>query len=252
MLLRRDLAEVLIARRPDEGEMAMPLHHAWHKGHSAAVDDLRAVAANLPMTARDRGDAVIFDQHLGWIALIVLAVPNLGVHNKKGHGAHPPSRRRLGLNADRLVTFYVFMIGAPRAASPTLFRVRTFQKDTECRRGRSIRSLNHVKLETGIPILNFTGSSRRAAPRRCTRAWSSLGTEQPLLNQPRLGMGAIDSLRRCREAAGYDDVPVAFGLRTSCSCARNGFVGSLGTRRTARSIALFRQAMSRTLASKLR
>ena len=112
--------------------------------------------------------------------------------------------------------------------------------------------LNHVKLETGIPILNFTGFSRRAAPRRCTRAWSSLGTEQPLLNQPRLGMGAIDSLRRCREAAGYDDVPVAFGLRTSCSCARNGFVGSLGTRRTARSIALFRQAMSRTLASKLR
>jgi len=97
MLLGRDLAEVLIARRPDEREMAMPLHHAWHKGHSAAVDDLRPVAANLPMTARDRGDAAIFDQHVGWIALIVLAVPNLRVRNKKGHGARPPSRRRLGL-----------------------------------------------------------------------------------------------------------------------------------------------------------
>ena len=92
MLLGRNLAEILIARRTDEGKMAMPLDHARHERHAAAVDDLGAVAANLPMTARDRGDAVIFDEHVGRIALVVFAVPHLRVHNQKGHGAHPPFR----------------------------------------------------------------------------------------------------------------------------------------------------------------
>ena len=54
MLLGRNLAEILIARRTDEGKMAMPLDHARHERHAAAVDDLGAVAANLPVAARDR------------------------------------------------------------------------------------------------------------------------------------------------------------------------------------------------------
>jgi hypothetical protein len=54
MLLGWNLAEILIARRPDEGEMAMPLDHARHERHGGAVDDLGAVAANLPVAARDR------------------------------------------------------------------------------------------------------------------------------------------------------------------------------------------------------
>ena len=90
MLLGRDLAEVLIARRADERQMAMALDHARHQGHAAAVDDLGAVAANLSFVPRDRGDAVLFDQHVGRIALVVLAVPDLGVRNQKGHRGQPP------------------------------------------------------------------------------------------------------------------------------------------------------------------
>ena len=91
MLFGRNLAEILVARRADERQMAMALDHARHQGHAAAVDDLGAVAANLPLTARDRGDAVMFDQHLGRIALVVLAIPDLRVHNQIGHRVHPPS-----------------------------------------------------------------------------------------------------------------------------------------------------------------
>ena len=90
VLLGRDFAEVLVAGRADEGEMAMALDQARHQGHAAAVDDLGAVAANLSLVPRDRGDAVVFDQHLGRIALVILAIPDLRVHNQKRHRVHPP------------------------------------------------------------------------------------------------------------------------------------------------------------------
>src|SRR5271163_322056 len=121
MLFGRNLAEILVARRADERQMAMALDHARHQGHAAAVDDLDAVAANLPLTARDRGDAVMFDQHLGRIALVVLAIPDLRVHNQIGHRVHPPF-------CGRAETFYAVMIGEWRALSPTLFGAVALQK----------------------------------------------------------------------------------------------------------------------------
>ena len=96
MLFGRNLAEVLIAGRADEGEMAMTLDHARHQGHAASVDDLGAVAAKLAFVARDRGDAVMLDQHLGRITLIVLAIPDLRVLNQKGHQCSSSLLQRRG------------------------------------------------------------------------------------------------------------------------------------------------------------
>ena len=77
MLFRRDFAEILVARRADEGEVAMALDHAGHQELPLRVDRLRrALAADRVLAARQRLDAVPFHHHLARIGGVVDAVPD--------------------------------------------------------------------------------------------------------------------------------------------------------------------------------
>ena len=51
MFLRRDLAEVLVARRADEGKVAVALDHARHQELALAVDHLGAAFSLLIWSA---------------------------------------------------------------------------------------------------------------------------------------------------------------------------------------------------------
>ena len=90
VLFGRNFAEILVAHRTGEGEMAMAFDHARHQRHACRRRSPRRRRGEFVLAARDRGDAVTFDQHLGRIALVVFAVPDLRVLNQKGHRVHPP------------------------------------------------------------------------------------------------------------------------------------------------------------------
>ena len=81
--LRRDLAEILVAARTDEGEVAMALDEAGHQRLAAAVDRLgRGLGADLVPAQRHLGDPVAGDQNLAGIAIVAIAVPYLHVPEK--------------------------------------------------------------------------------------------------------------------------------------------------------------------------
>jgi len=77
MFLGGNFAEVLIARRPDERQVAMTFDQARHQCLAATIDDLRgAVACDLVRAMSDGFDAVAFDQDLTRERRVGIAVPN--------------------------------------------------------------------------------------------------------------------------------------------------------------------------------
>ncbi len=92
VLLRRDLAEVLVAQRADEGKMAMPFDEAGHQCETPGVYRLRRrLGADLTLSSGDLGNSIPDDKNLAGVAVIRFAVPNLHVSEKIGRHRDPPA-----------------------------------------------------------------------------------------------------------------------------------------------------------------
>ena len=84
VLLGRDFPEILVSRRTNERKVAVAFDHAGHEELPLPVDGLlRAFAADHLAAAGDRLDAVLFDDHLARIGLVVHAVPNRDVSEQE-------------------------------------------------------------------------------------------------------------------------------------------------------------------------
>ena len=80
VLLRRDLAEVLVAQRTDEGKMAMPFDEAGHQCETRGVYRLRRrLGADLTLSSGDLRNSIPNDKNLPRVPVIRFAVPNLNV-----------------------------------------------------------------------------------------------------------------------------------------------------------------------------
>src|SRR5258707_11206060 len=85
MFLRRDLAEILVAQRADEGKMAMSFDEAGHQCETPGVYRLRrSLGADLALSSGDLGNSIPNDKHLAGVAVIRFAVPNLHVSEQIG------------------------------------------------------------------------------------------------------------------------------------------------------------------------
>ena len=85
VLLRRDLAEVLVAQRANEGKVAMPFDEAGHQCEPRGVYRLRRrLGADLALSPGDLGNSIPNDKNLAGIAVIRFAVPNLNVPEQIG------------------------------------------------------------------------------------------------------------------------------------------------------------------------
>ena len=88
VLFGRDLAELLQADEVVVRDMGVRLGQAGHQRAAGAVEDLAAVARDLVPAARDRLDAVAFDQHLAGIDVVACPVEDAHVREQlRLHGA---------------------------------------------------------------------------------------------------------------------------------------------------------------------
>ena len=88
MLFRRDLAEILIAHRVAEGEVAVAFDEARHQREARSVDRLgRLLRGDLAFAPGDLRNPIADDENFAGKAVVRLAVPDLHVAEKSGR--HP-------------------------------------------------------------------------------------------------------------------------------------------------------------------
>ena len=88
MLFRWNLAQVLIAHRVAEGEVAVALNEPGHQRQARSVDRLsRLLRGDLALAPGDFRDTIADNENLAQEAVVRRAVPHL--HVPENNGRHP-------------------------------------------------------------------------------------------------------------------------------------------------------------------